>query len=38
MALAGPPRSYENELPPRLFSHQQTNPLAFAAIAPGKRE
>src|SRR5215213_9860779 len=22
MALAGPPRSYEKELPPRLFSHQ----------------
>jgi hypothetical protein len=22
MALGGPPRSHENELPPRLFSHQ----------------
>jgi hypothetical protein len=22
MALAGPPRSHENELSPRLFSHQ----------------
>src|SRR5688500_16296224 len=22
MALAGPPRSHENKLPPRLFSHQ----------------
>jgi hypothetical protein len=28
MALAGPPRRYENELPPRPFSHQCVEKLS----------
>src|SRR5215212_2857182 len=36
MALAGPPRSYEKELPPRLFSHQCVERLYEKVSNTGK--